>query len=57
MAAINATLSQYDAILKTLKEAQATFSAEVSVRAAGILRRFQDPSTAMCLTMAQHVID
>jgi len=57
MAAINATLSQYDAILKTLEEAPATCSAEVSVRAAGLLRRFQDPSTVMCLTMAQHVIE
>jgi len=57
MAAINATLSQYDAIPKTLKEAQAICSAEVSVPAAGLLRSFQDPSTVMCLTMAQHAID
>ena len=57
LAAINATLSQYGAILKTLNEAQATCSAEVSVRAAGLLRRFQYPSTVMCLTMAQRVIE
>lgn len=57
MPAINATLQQYKLILQTLEEAQQTCSSEVSVRAVGLQRRFQNPSTVMCLTMAQHVVD
>ena len=57
MPAINATLDQYSVILQALEEAQSTCSSEVSVRAAGLLHRFQDPATVMCLSMAQHAIE
>ena len=57
MPAINATLQQYKLILRTLQEAQLTCSSDVSVRAAGLQKRFQNPSTVMCLIMAQNVIE
>lgn len=57
MPAINATLQQYKLILQTLEEAQLTCSSDVSARAAGLQRRFQDPNTVMCLILAQHVIE
>jgi len=54
--AINATLSQYGDVLRTLEEARLTCSSEVAARAGGLLRRFQDPATFVCLSMAQRVI-
>ena len=55
--AVNATLNQYELILKTLEDAQSSCSSEVSARAASLLRRFQDPATVMSLTVARNVIE
>jgi len=54
--AINATLQQYQLILRTLDEAKANCRPEVSAKASGLLDRFQAGSTLLCLNMAQVVL-
>lgn len=54
--AISATLDQYALILQTLEEAKSTCSPEVSVRASGLLTKFQDPTTLLGLNIAQVVL-
>ena len=54
--AIKATLEQYSPILKTLEDAKANCSPEVSARASSLLARFRDPLTLFGLKMAQDVL-
>ena len=54
--AINATLQQYQLILRTLDEAKANCRPEVSAKVSGLLDRFQAGSTLLCLNMAQVVL-
>jgi hypothetical protein len=56
VAAINATLDQYTALMTSLEEAKANCSPEVSARAFGLYARFQDPTTLLGLNMAQIVL-
>ena len=54
--AIQATLWQYGAILESLQDTS-DCSTEVKVRASGLLHKFQDGATVMCLIMAQRIIE
>jgi hypothetical protein len=55
--AIQATLQQYRTIIDTLQEAcSGDSSSEIKVRASGLLRKFQDGSTLMCLVMAKRIV-
>ena len=56
VAAIDATLHQYQLILQTLDQAKDNCSPEVSSKASGLLDRFQAGSTLLCLNMAQVVL-
>jgi len=49
-------LVRIPAINATLQQVQLTSSSDASVRDAG-LQRFQNPSTVICLPVAQHVIE
>jgi Domain of unknown function (DUF4371) len=54
---IKATLQQYERILEALQESQSECSNEVRVRAAGLLKRFDDGCTLMWLYLAESVLE
>jgi hypothetical protein len=54
---IRDTLQQYERILEALHEAPSNCSNEVRVRAAGLLKRFEDGSTLMWLSLAESVLE
>lgn len=53
--AIQAAVEQYKIILNTL-EVESVSSDQISVRASGLLDKFQDGATLMCLIIAGHVL-